>query len=300
MPADSAARKLLKQAMYPLLNERTYRVIQGLAKAWDIRRGTWTEPEVDVVRLAVREGETTIDIGANFGLYCYHLSRAVGRSGRVYAFEPVPFTYATCRLVGRLLGIQNVELFGKGCGNRNGRVAFTLPVQRSGAISAGLAHFAGRNDQRKGKDLYAPYDQTREVWCEVVALDDFLPELTDVSLLKSDIEGADLLALQGAARLIERHHPTILCEIEPWFLEGFGIKPQALGAFFRERDYRMYHYDVVDPSTRPADGQGTLTPASIERLGTFSSHNYVLIHPSRRDRLASLLNPQDIPSTKSQ
>jgi FkbM family methyltransferase len=213
----------------------------------------------------------------------------MGRSGCVGAFEPVPFTYETGRLVNRMLGLTNVKLFCKGCGNRNGQVAFTLPVQRSGAVSAGLAHVAGRNDQRKDRDIYAPYEQTREVMCDVVALDDFLPDLGNVSLLKSDIEGADLLALQGAARLIERHHPTILCEIEPWFLEGFGIQPRALGDFFREHDYDMYHYDVVD-------GKGALALTTIDGLGTFSSHNYVLVHPSRRDRLAALLDRASSPA----
>ena len=286
MAADSLGRRLLKRALYPLMNERIYGVIQAAAKAWDIRRETWTEPEVDLLRLAVRPGETAIDIGANYGLYCYHLSRAVGRSGKVFAFEPVPFTYRTCRLVCRLLGLRNVQLFSKGCGNRNARVPFTLPVQRSGAISAGLAHFAGRNDQRKDRQIYSPYEQTREVLCDVVALDDLLPDLINVSLLKSDIEGADLLALQGAARLIERHHPTILCEIEPWYLEGFGIDPKALGEFFQARDYSLYHYDVVN-------GNRALTLTTIEGLGAFSSHNYVLVHPSRRDRLASVLSSSD-------
>lgn len=85
-----------------------------------------------------------LDIGANYGLYTYHLSRAVGPSGRVYAFEPVPFTSATLRLVSRILHLGNVELIPKGCGDRAAKVPFTLPIQASGAISAGLAHIAAQ------------------------------------------------------------------------------------------------------------------------------------------------------------
>ena len=283
MPADSFVRKFLKRTLHPVLHERTYRIVQGLAKAWDIRTGSWSEPEIGLIPLAVREGESVVDIGANYGLYCYHLSRAVGSSGRAYAFEPVPFTYQTCKLVGRLLSFKTVEIFPKGCSDRTGRVAFLLPVQDSGAISAGLAHLASRNDERVGKAARSPYDEAREIECEVVTLDDFLPELKNLSLIKSDIEGADLLALRGAARMIERHHPTILCEIEPWFLEGFHIQPQEMGEFFFDRGYRMYHYDV-------SDGRGRLTPATIEGLEAFSSRNYVFVHPSRRDRLTSVLD----------
>lgn len=282
MPADSIVRRALKSALRPLLNERTYQLIQCAAKSWDIRTGSWSEPEIDLLPLAIRKGETAIDIGANYGLYCYHLSRAVGPSGRVYAFEPVTFTYETCRLVGKVLGLGNVQLYPKGCSDRTTRVKFTLPMQDSGAISAGLAHIAGRNDQREQKEIYSPYEATKEVWCEVVALDEFLPNLEQLSLIKCDIEGADLLALRGASSLIERHCPTILCEVEPWFLEGFGIPPQDVGRFFIDRGYQMYHYDVVN-------GRGALSPTSVEELGAFGSHNYVFVHPRRADRLASVL-----------
>src|SRR5438309_1671485 len=35
-------------------------------------------------------GATVFDIGANKGIYCYWMMRAVGSSGRVIAFEPQP------------------------------------------------------------------------------------------------------------------------------------------------------------------------------------------------------------------
>jgi FkbM family methyltransferase len=284
MPANSAVRKLLKRALFPVVNERTYRLVQCAAKAWDIRTGVWAEPELQLIPFAVKPGESVLDIGANYGVYSYHLSRAVGGAGRVYAFEPIPFTYETCKLVGKFLGFRNVEMIQKGCSDRTGTVAFTLPIQDSGAISAGLAHLSGRNDQRPGKEQYSIYDRTRELVCDVVALDDFLPALSNLSFIKSDIEGADLLAMRGAVRLIERHHPTIQCEINPWFLEGFGIPPHAFSEFFEARGYQMYHYEATEQ-------RRWLRAASIEALGIFSTHNYLFIHPSRCERFASLLEP---------
>src|SRR5919112_1934529 len=82
MGANSAARRLVKKALYPVLNEHTYRYLQAASKAWDIRSGKWTEPEVDLLPLAVRAGDTALDIGANFGLYCHHLARVVGAGRR--------------------------------------------------------------------------------------------------------------------------------------------------------------------------------------------------------------------------
>src|SRR2546423_391591 len=100
--ANSALRRLAKQILYPVVNDRSYRYFQGISKAWDIRTGSWSEPELDLIPFAVRPGETVLDIGANYGVYSYHLSRAVGSSGRVFAFEPVPFTYATLQLVAKI------------------------------------------------------------------------------------------------------------------------------------------------------------------------------------------------------
>ena len=91
--------------------------------------------------------------------------------------------------------------------------------------------------------------------------------------------------MRGATGLIERHHPTVQCEINAWFLEGFGIRPEAFSEFFEARGYRMYHYE--------ATGQRRwLRAASIEALGTFSTHNYLFIHPRRHERFAALLEPR--------
>ncbi|MGH9392507.1 MAG: FkbM family methyltransferase, partial [Vicinamibacteria bacterium] len=120
--------------MHPLVPESTYRCFQAAAKAWDIRSGHWKEPELDLIPLGVREGDTVLDVGANFGVYCYHFSRAVGRSGRVLAFEPMPETSATLDLVVRLLGLSNVRVIPRGLADATTRVPFEVPVQASGAI----------------------------------------------------------------------------------------------------------------------------------------------------------------------
>ncbi len=278
MPADSLSRRLLKKLLHPVLNPSTYGWLQALAKAKDIRSGSWTEPELDLIPLAVREGETVFDIGANYGLYSYHLSRAVGRTGKVVAFEPVPFVSDTFRRVARLLRFQNVELVPKGCSDRTGQVEFTLPIQTSGAISGGLAHIGRRDNERDGRTTHFPYQKTGTIQCDVVALDDFSQETSNLSFVKCDIEGAELLAMRGAARLIARCHPTVLCEINPWFLEGFQIRLEELLSFFTDQGYRIYSYDHQARPRRLKQ----VTPQEIVE------DNYFFIHPRFLERFASL------------
>ncbi len=271
MGADSLVRRTAKRALSPFAHGRGYRLVQAAAMAWDIRSGRWREPEVDLIAFAVRPGDRVLDLGANYGVYSYHLSKAVGPSGRVYAFEPVPFTSETLRLVIRVLRLTNVELVAKGCSNAPGFVDFDVPVQPSGAISAGQAHIAQRNDDRQGKDQQVRWSHSRTIRCEVVTLDEYLGDVTPLTFLKCDIEGAELLAFQGAARLITAHHPTVVCEINPWFLAGFGLRLADLVAFFVERGYFLARY-VTSPAARLE---------RIADLSTIVEDNYVFVHESR-------------------
>ncbi|MHB8670388.1 MAG: FkbM family methyltransferase, partial [Acidimicrobiales bacterium] len=275
--ADSAARRLAKRALRPIMGDATYRWAQALAMAWDIRSGRWSEPELAVVAQAVRSGEVTVDVGANYGLYAYHLSRQVGRAGKVYAFEPVAFTYQSLRLVSRLLMMRNVELVQKGCGDRPGPARFTVPVQTSGAISAGQAHLADRRDDRPGRELHVRVRASRDDTVDVVTLDEYLPEGMDVSFIKCDVEGAEHLVLRGARRVVESSWPTIVCEINPWFLEGFGVSVRDLTSMLDDAGYRMCR--VV------GDGH-PLEMVAMGRGQEVVEDNYVFVHPTRFGRFA--------------
>jgi FkbM family methyltransferase len=278
MAANSLPRRAAKRILAPVLNESAYSVIQAVAMGWDIRNGSWSEPELDLLRYALRPGDTAIDIGANFGLYAYHLSRTVGPTGKVYCFEPIPFTARTFRLIARALRFRaNVELINKGASEKTVRATFTVPVMTTGAISAGLVHM-GRNDERDGKEKKANF-ATKQVECETVAIDEYLPDLRDVALVKCDIEGADLYAMRGMKRILEKHKPPVMIEIGPWYLEGFGLKVEDVTTFFGELGYRCYRYD-----------NRKLHP--VEAADITMERNWVFIHPSRTERLRELL-PSD-------
>lgn len=274
MGANSLPRRVVKRLLAPVLGEGTYSILQAVAMGWDIRSGNWSEPELELLPRGLLPGETAIDIGANYGLYAYHMSRVVGPTGKVYSFEPIPFTARTFRLIQRGLRFDgNVELVNKGCGERSARVSFTVPVLSNGAISAGQVHM-GRNDELTGKQPTTHF-ATKHVECDVVALDEFLPDVRDLALLKCDIEGADLFAMRGARRTLEKHLPTVIVEITPAFLQGFGLRVADVTDFFAELGYRLYRYE-----------DGRLHPAATEDV---VEDNWVFVHPSRRQRFAEIL-----------
>jgi FkbM family methyltransferase len=273
---NSLGRRVVKRLLHPLLTDDLYAYVQALSVAWDIRTRGWSEPEVDLVPLAAHAGDTVLDLGGNFGYYSYHLSRAVGRTGHVYAFEPVPFTYRTFGIVTKLLGLHNVEIVPMGCSDRGGPITFEVPVQANGALSAGLAYIGGRKHDHPGRETQVRWRQTREVTATVLRLDDFLPPIPDLPLIKADVEGAELFAFRGGERTIVEHKPTVICEINPWYLKGFDVTVAELASFFLDKGYHLYHYD-----------NKKLTPTTIASI---IEDNYVFVHPTRIDRLRALID----------
>jgi FkbM family methyltransferase len=279
MSANSRARRVVKRLLCALVSERYYKYCQSVVMAWDIRNRSMSEPEVSLIPLAVRKGDTVLDIGANYGLYTYHLSQAVGDTGQVYAFEPIPFTNSTLHLVARLLGLRNIHIVPKGCSDRTETTAFVVPKQTSGPITAGRAHIAIRNGHPIQQRARVGHQPDQQIWCEVVALDEFLPPVRELSFIKCDIEGAELFAFRGGEMTISYHHPTVLCEIKHRFLQSFNIRLEELTRFFLRRGYELFKYDG-----------GTRQLIRIDTLSQVVDGNYLFIHGCRSERFALLWN----------
>ena len=141
-----------------------------------------------------------------------------------------------------------------------------------------MAHIGRRNDDHEGKETQVRWQKTHEVRCELVTVDEVLPALKNLSFIKCDIKGAELLAFRGAEATIDRHRPTVLCEINPWYLEGFGIDLTELTGFFAEKGYGLYRYDAISRRL-----------SSIEDVEIVEL-NYFFIHPSRSERCKELMS----------
>ena len=241
---QSPVRRILKPLLFRLLGHRGYFHMQVHAKAKDIRQKLVEEKEMALLPRLVDEGDHVLDIGANFAYYTTRLSTLVGGAGKVTAFEPIPFTKDVCAALLKKLGATNVALFQKGVGARDEQVKFSVPLQDFGAISAGQAHMAERNNELDGKEDYYSFSRATEFMCHVVALDDFLTlDERPLTFVKIDIEGAEFYALQGMRGLLEEHRPVVLIEMQPFFLKGFGIDESALVKLIDQLGYDLYLYD---------------------------------------------------------
>ena len=59
----------------------------------------------------------------------------------------------------------------------------------------------------------------------------------DVDCIKIDVEGTELMVIEGAKDTIDRCRPAVQVEIVPKQCKSYGYDPQALYDFFAQRDY---------------------------------------------------------------
>ena len=252
---NSPIRKILKPILFRIISKSAYKLIQSIAKIRDIKLRLVEEKEMEILKYFIKEGDDVIDLGANYAYYLERLSKIVGKDGRVFGFEPVPFTFEVCEKIVRKLKLKNIKLFQYAANNENVKLEFRLPKVDFGAISAGQSHRADRNNKIQGKESYYSFEKEEIIICEGKKVDDLLfEELRTLSFIKIDIEGAELFALKGMHKTIKKFNPVILIEIVPFFLEGYNIKESEIISYITdELDYEMYFYDQEISKLRIVD-----------------------------------------------
>lgn len=188
-----------------------------------IDTGTY-EPHVTApLAAALTEGATFMDVGANIGWHTMHAARAVGPAGRVIAFEPDP---------------RNIDLLLRSAWANRFDNVIGLAVALSDAVGSAVMQRLGGSDAAMfGADELVGIGDQR-VTC--VPLDSFGSWVDRLDVLKIDVEGADLLALRGAERLVTTHRPVIFFELCPDGLARFpGSSAAALGEWLDGHGYAI-------------------------------------------------------------
>ncbi len=190
-------------------------------------RARWRDQKAEIAALvgALREGDAAADVGANKGSYLPWLSRAVGPSGRVVAFEPQPALADYLSRACRAAGLANVVVEAVGASDASG--TRTLRVPGTGGSSPGASFERDAADPRPASEIAVP----------VVSLDEyFRAEPRRVGAIKVDVEGHELAVLRGAEKTLSRHGPLVVFECEIRHVGHDGLR--AALDFFAARGYR--------------------------------------------------------------
>jgi FkbM family methyltransferase len=163
-----------------------------------VRKGTFipNEPELAEIPKLLRPGDWAIDVGANVGYYTCKLAEAVGPTGRVLSFEPMPGTFELLAANVRAAHAHNVTLFNAAASSSVCVAGMDVPrFTETGLDNYYQAHLSERG--------------AHQVLCLPL---DIIPTPRPVRLVKIDAEGHDLQVLKGMEALIRKDRPVLIVE----------------------------------------------------------------------------------------
>jgi FkbM family methyltransferase len=177
--------------------------------------GEW---ELRILRRWVDRARVAVDVGANNGVYAFHLSRF---ARAVVAFEPNPRFHPKLMGLPRKVRLETVALSATG-----GSAELSIPRQGE-TEAAGWATLEA-----------SVHEVARTLPVQTRRLDDY--GLTDVGFIKVDVEGHELAVLAGAEATVRENRPVLLVECEDAHRPGATAE---LFAWTRARGYRGVFFE---------------------------------------------------------
>ena len=189
-------------------------------------RGKEWEPNVTtVLARIVKPGDIVLDLGSNYGYHTIDLAKIVGDTGKIYAFEANPLTYTLLQNNLDLNRIKNVVTFNYAAYSANSTVSFKSLYKT--------------DDDNLGHSHIVTSAGAGTISIPAVRLDDVLNDVSQINVIKMDIEGAELPAVYGAKRLITNSpNLTIVAEWYPEMLSKHGDIQEFIN-FFRKQGYKF-------------------------------------------------------------
>ncbi len=224
----------------------------------------------------LRPGDIVFDIGANRGNYTTLFSHLVRQSGTVHVFEPVPSTFATLQQGLRAEQVfPNVVLNNVALGDRPGQTTLYLPDSDDGQASL-------QRHQQHGS--WSAVQAIQSFSCEMTTLDRYCRDraLSRLDFLKCDVEGAELLVLQGATAAIARYQPLLYLEIFSGWTAAFNYQPVDLIDQLLNLGYTQFYLAAAQAVRRLSDPRAYF--ARAPELST----NLLCAREGDRDRLHAL------------
>lgn len=179
-------------------------------------------------RLVIREvceyNSCCIDIGAHKGEVLDIMLR-YAPEGTHYGFEPIPDMYQG--LLEKYKGNKHCKLFDYALSNEAGTTSFNYVI--SNPSYSGLI--------KRKYDREHEEDTQIEVRTEL--MDNVLPGNVKPDLIKIDVEGGELLVLEGAKKIIARAQPVIIFEHGLGASDVYGSTPEKVFSLLTDCGLRI-------------------------------------------------------------
>lgn len=165
------------------------------------------------------------DIGAQSG--CFSLLSKIHKDTFWYSFEPVPTSFKLLRKNIEINNITNIKTYNIAISNFKGVEKIKIPTSNHLGLPT-----LGKNPPHI-KSYY-------ELDVSLDLLDNILER---VNLVKIDVEGAELLVLDGMKNIIKKNKPIIFLEVALGCLKGFDKTLQDILNKIEEINYHIVWSD---------------------------------------------------------
>lgn len=211
--------------------------------------GEWAENELRFMRSMIDEGVTVIDVGAYIGTHSLAFSHFVGPKGRVVAIEPQPSSFELLARNIEMNALKNISVENAAASFEFGEALIpVIDIERR--ESFGSASLLSRLDQSEPRSEHP--SNPSELATRVISIDEL--NLTQCSLVKIDVEGAEDLVLRGARNTIYGARRSSTRNVTPWN-EVFG---------------RWACYGISGIGCLPTLCRHTMRPTSLGTSTTYS------------------------------
>lgn len=185
-------------------------------------------------------GSVCIDVGSAAGVYTIVMSKLVGTTGRVHSVEPLTFAQPLWTRVigaGRNLNVAHHSL---ALGAEPAKANMSVPVRGHGKVT-GRSFLAWRTE---GLGSNAEFAKALAVPVEVDTLDNLAARanLTRLDFIKIDVEGGELLVLEGGKKAIKAFKPAMLIEIEDRHMTRYKHAAADVVNWLMGLGYHMYSW----------------------------------------------------------
>ncbi len=203
-----------------------------LLAPWLLMDGLWESHVTGWMHDHLRPGGVMVDVGANIGYFTVLAAQLVGPEGRVVAVEASPPLSDIVRRNVAMNGHRStVTVWNRAAWSGSERLQLHQRVHYGANSSLAGAGSANLED-------LADTEVTVEV--EAVPLDDLLDGLERIDVLKLDVEGAEVHALQGLARTLAAHpEMKLMVEWAPEQIRLMGDDPADMVALLTGAGFAM-------------------------------------------------------------
>jgi len=200
--------------------------------------GTYDPSMTSVFSHLIKPGETVWDIGTERGWFTLQMAMLVGKSGRVDSFEAFPPTVEKLKINVELNNFTWVNVNGVAVSDSNSKMWFVPP---SNNVTNNVSFLEDCN----GVGYLTDKKQQGAIEVNTINLDDYYQsqKIEKLSLIKIDIEGAEVSALKGAKNLILKDRPIIAIEYNRQTALRANSSIEELNEMLRSYGYKLFLFD---------------------------------------------------------